>query len=392
MTKIFIRGIDKGIIYFYTFFYFGDCMRLRDIIRFLKLLGVGEVKISEEEEWVRCSCPLAPWTHVKGSDENPSFGIKVNDKGESGFHCFTCYSGRLLDLLHIMHFTIGVPITASDFFSLTEVFDEEAESKDWKTDELFPDHYIEDIIPEKKKPVPLAVLEQFPLLEYTEYEVEQIQIENYFINRGIRPDVLHEYDVRMQPVSSYIIFPIIDTDREVYRLHVKVLHSKGFFYVTPDLAGFPKMKPWGRKDYWFGMQFYDPTEPVILVESETDLLRLRSLGVSNILASCGPLNKFKADRIANKTIYLGFDADEAGSKFTMKAIQFFKGRELYKLPWEVVQHKWYTPKKRLERYRPCKDAGDLMSEEDFEEVMRRKIPLGSIPIEVNTFGFRDFYQ
>lgn len=367
-------------------------MRLGDIIYFLKLLGVGEIKISDEEEWVRCSCPLAPWTHFKGKDENPSFGIKVNDKGESGFNCFTCKSGRLLDLLHMMHFTIGIPIAASDFFSLTEIFDEdEAEVRDWKTDGFYR-HFTEvEVIPSKKIPVPPEIVENYPLLEYTEDEVGQLQIENYFIDRGIRPDILYEYDVRMQPISNYIIFPIIDSDREVYRLHVKVLYSKDFFYVTPELAGYPEYENWGRKDYWFGMQYYDPTKPIILVESETDLLRLRSLDVENVLATCGPINKYKAERITNEVIYLGFDSDDAGSKFTMKAVQLFRGRRLYRLHWDLVQHKYYTPKKRLERYRPCKDAGDLMSCEQFEEVMQKKRPLGEVNVDIGLVKYNDIW-
>ena len=368
-------------------------MRLRDIIRFLKLLGVGEIKISEEEEWVRCSCPLAPWNHAKGADENPSFGIKVNDKGESGFHCFTCKSGRLLDLLHQMHFTIGVPITASDFFSSAEIFDEdEATVRDWKTDSFYVDYQAIEVHPAKKTPVPIEVLEQYPLLEFTDHEVEQIQIENYFIDRGISPHILYEYEIRMQPISSYIIFPIIDTDREVYRLHVKILHSKDFFYVTPELAGFSDYPAWGRKDYWFGIQYYDPTKPVILVESETDVMRLRSLGVENILATCGPLSKHKADRITNEVILLGFDCDNAGSKYTSKAIQFFRGRQLYRLQWDMIEVKWYTKKKRLLRYRPAKDAGDLETLEQFEEVMRNKMALGEAYTDMGVVQYHDIWQ
>ena len=363
-------------------------MRLNDCIKFLKLLGIGEIKISEEEDWLRCSCPLAPWTHFKGVDENPSFGIKINDSGESGFHCFTCKSGRLIDLLHIMHFTMGVPVRASDFFSLSEIFDEEQEERDITTTEFYVDNFLEEVIPPKKTPVPKAILEEYPLLETTPYEEEQILIENYLIGRGIRPDVCYDYQVRMQPVSSYILFPIIDTDGEVYRMHIKVLHQKQFFYVTPELAGHPEVAPWGRKDFWFGIQFYSPIQPVVLVESETDVLRLRSMDIDNVIATCGPLTKPKADRITNEVIYLGFDADAAGSKFTMKAIQYFKGRTLYKLDWSVVNIKWFTKKKELERIRPANDAGDLQKVEQYFDVLRAKVLVGQPNPEYATIGYR----
>lgn len=54
------------------------------------------------KDWIRAPCPLAPWTHDSGRDSNPSFGIKIADKKESIFNCFTCQAGdctRLVELL-----------------------------------------------------------------------------------------------------------------------------------------------------------------------------------------------------------------------------------------------------------------------------------------------------
>ena len=40
--------------------------------------------------WVGMKCPLAPYTHEKGTDRTPSAGISVDPNGASGFNCFTC--------------------------------------------------------------------------------------------------------------------------------------------------------------------------------------------------------------------------------------------------------------------------------------------------------------
>ena len=56
-------------------------MRRGDIIQFLRLLRAGNIDTSGSD-WVQASCPLAVRTHQKGEDRRPSFGIKVNDKGE----------------------------------------------------------------------------------------------------------------------------------------------------------------------------------------------------------------------------------------------------------------------------------------------------------------------
>lgn len=369
-------------------------MDLNSTIQFLKFLGAGSLKVSDEEDWVRCSCPLAPFTHFKGRDENPSFGVFVNPTGESSYNCFTCGSGRLWDLLHKMNWTVGVPLTARHWFGSKEIFDEEqlGDEHDFKIGGYYDDVYSRVFLGKKKIKVPKEVLDRYWLLEDTPYQDHKEVIENYFLSRGIPPHVLYEYSVRHDPTHQLIIFPMIDTDGEVYRLHVKLILEKTFWYITPEGLGLQdEYEPWGRKDYWFGIQHFDPILPVVLVESETDLLRLRALGVQNILASCGPLNKWKMQRIPNRTIYLGFDSDDAGSKFTHKAIEYFKGRNLYRLNWNTVEIKTYTPKKRLLRMKPAKDAGDLETLEQYEKILGSKIPIGQIDTIPKT-GYVDVWR
>ena len=36
------------------------------------------------------SCPFAPWTHAKGTDHHPSFGITINPEGRSYYKCLSC--------------------------------------------------------------------------------------------------------------------------------------------------------------------------------------------------------------------------------------------------------------------------------------------------------------
>lgn len=369
-------------------------VRLPDIINFLKLLGVGEIRISEDEDWTRCSCPLAPFTHFKGKDENPSFGIIVNDTGESAYHCFTCGSGRVWDLVHGLQWTVGITKQARHFFGTAEIFGEEqlGDPNDYTIGSGFDDVYQRVILGKKKVKVPDAILDSYPLLQYSDHEGSKDEIESYFLgHRGILPQVLWEHEIRHDPDKHLIIFPMIDSDGEAYRLHVKLVFEKTFWYLTPEVLGVAdKYEAWGRKDYWFGYQFLDPALPLTIVESETDLLRLKSLGVSNVIASCGALNKFKISRIPNYTIYLGFDSDTAGDKFTMKAIKLFDNRrKLYKLDWSLVNVTYYTPKRRIPKLRKAKDAGDLETLEQYEHIEAHKIPVGEIPSVAVTSGYVD---
>jgi 5S rRNA maturation endonuclease (ribonuclease M5) len=292
-----------------------------------------------------------------------------------------------------MNWTVGTPLTARHFFGSAEIFDEDqvGDPNDFKIGGYYDDVYSRVFLGRKKIRVPDEILSEYPLLEDSPFEDSKEEIESYFMSRGIRPDILWEYEIRHDPSRHLIIFPMIDTDGEAYRLHVKLVLEKTFWYLTPELLGCADLyEPWGRKDYWFGIQFLDPALPVILVESETDLLRLRSLGVDNVLATCGAINKWKVARIPNHTIYLGFDSDNAGGKFTMKAIELLKGRRLFRLNWNIVDITRYTKVKRLERKEPAKDAGDLETLEQFEYVMENKVSVGEIS-PIVTRGYRDIW-
>lgn len=49
--------------------------------------------------WMNISCPFAPWTHDRGSDANPSFGVTIDPDGRSFYKCLACgIHGRLAAL------------------------------------------------------------------------------------------------------------------------------------------------------------------------------------------------------------------------------------------------------------------------------------------------------
>jgi 5S rRNA maturation endonuclease (ribonuclease M5) len=293
-----------------------------------------------------------------------------------------------------MNWTVGIPKRARYLFGATEIFGDEqlGDPNDFTIGDGFDDVHARVFLGKKKVKVPDEILESYPLLEDSPFEGNKDEIEMYFLSRGIIPDYLHEYGVRHDPTRHLIIFPMTDTDGEVYRLHVKLVLEKTFWYLTPELLGCAdEYEPWGRKDYWFGIQFLDPALPVVLVESETDLLRLRSLGVNNVLAACGGINKWKVARIPNHTIYLGFDADQAGSKFTMKAIDLFKGRRLFKLDWSLVDISYYTPKRRIEKKKPANDAGDLETYEQYYYILENKISVGELNPVPTSSGYKDLW-
>ncbi len=67
------------------------------VVKFLEALGTPNASVGHR--WVMAPCPLAPFTHQKGTDNRPSFGVSL----ESGlFNCFSCTSGSLTKLVGLL--------------------------------------------------------------------------------------------------------------------------------------------------------------------------------------------------------------------------------------------------------------------------------------------------
>lgn len=332
-------------------------MKADDIVQLLILLRAGNVSISDDGKWVRSSCPKASYFHESGTDSHPSFGVRVNDGGFSTVCCFTCGNSTLAGLIHALTWTVGISPKAHEWFLHKEFLLEESSSEQFFVD--YKDCFSANCVAPASIAVPPYVLAEYPLLCKTPqtYRYEHGRVRDWLYHRNISVDMAIEYQTRISPHDRAIVFPIVDTDGLTYLLHARSRVNKRFFYLNPVNSGYPELI-WGRKDFWFGIQHVDMSEPIILVESETDLLRLRTLGVENVLASCGPVGAYKLNRVSAPKTYLGFDSDLKGAKYCVKTLyQLHSSSALYRLNWSVLG---------------LKDAGDLQSRDEFDEVWKRR--------------------
>jgi len=329
-------------------------VRVLDVVEFLHILGASSIEASADAEWVRSSCPLAEYTHSKGRDRRPSFGIKVNPIGESSVHCFTCGSSNLAGLVHRITWLKGYNPKIHKFYADHECF---------YADLLSTVYNPSFSVPVTAVPVavPYIVIESYPLIApnkkysaVTAFELNKM--EKWFIGRNIDIDIVRSYQIRMDVVAGNIIFPIKDVDYKTYHLHARSRTEKLFFFYTADYLQQPK--PWGRKDFWFGIEHVDFSKPVILVESETDVLRLRTLGIDNVMAACGGVGSEKLKRVISNIAILGFDSDEPGARYCSKAIgSLHSSAGMIRLSWKTVG---------------AKDAGDLKSLDDWNKVWENR--------------------
>ncbi|NCU31821.1 MAG: toprim domain-containing protein [Candidatus Moranbacteria bacterium] len=115
---------------------------------------------------------------------------------------------------------------------------------------------------------------------------------------------------------------------------------------------------WGKHDTFFGMEHLDITKPVVVVEGAFDVLRLKTLGMKNVIGTHGGIShkSDKLNRLKNLSVISGFDADEPGLKFH-KALERFFGKPIRRLDWSLVG---------------CKDPGELKTKEDLQEVLKNQ--------------------
>lgn len=79
-----------------------DEANIRHFLNAAQVSVRGAIKTGNRKKtvWLNVSCPFAPWTHEKGTDSHPSFGITINDAGRSHYRCLTCgMKGRLAGIV-----------------------------------------------------------------------------------------------------------------------------------------------------------------------------------------------------------------------------------------------------------------------------------------------------
>lgn len=318
------------------------------ILSFLKAVGVRQV-FRDNPPWLRSACPLASALHENGRDDHPSFGIKINPRGESIYHCFACGGGLLVRLLHNL-FVCGLPYKeASRVYGECEIFD----GKDTPAEKVFSVIGLDA----NKGSVPTDVLERFPLITTSSYETKRCR--EYLTQRGISEEVQEKFQLRIYPSFQAIVFPRMDKEGNVWALRARPRKFKSFFSISPSFLG--DDREWGDYSTWFGAQFLDTETPPLPVESETDVLRLYSLGVNLAeaipIGCCGALQRPQLEALYQDVMFLGFDADMPGKRNFQRAFKIRKGAVLFKLDWAMVGRK---------------DAGELESLEEYKAVWRNR--------------------
>jgi len=249
-------------------------------------------------EWVTTLCPFAPWSHEKGKDTNPSFGVSVKEDGDTSvYHCFTCKKkGKLSDLPK----------------HLTDVSDDDAWmefQEDIPEDEslgaglpTWNNRKVKERAERLPQPLPVSHLQVY----------DKAGAHPYLQERGISSAAAESMDLRVDEDDGHgterILFPLFSPD--------------GGFYGYTGRAVLPDAQPRIR-DYFglpkklllLGAEHVEPhDDKIILVEGLFDYAKLFQHGMCAVASMHANLTDYQAQILKDfgRPVVVMYDNDKAG--------------------------------------------------------------------------------
>jgi len=345
-------------------------------------LGSAKSDVQSYPPWVMGTCPLAHWTHENGTDDHPSFGISLGPKGELYYHCFTCSEGKVRSIKHLLTQLEEMSGEYNREAAGIARFSRIIQNPWYGHQPQIPSQFIvQPIIKPNAKPtvkvmpLPVPYVETFPLLHQADTSIDIIALkcQQYLNGRGISSSSWERFGVRY--VSGWgnpvLIFPYTDVWGNVFVLGARDVSMRRVFFVWNDKVdksgwkiNFAKLS---QCSVFFGLHKIDPSSEVVVVEGECDALKLVEYGYNNVIASGrAALTKPQLEVLkAYNNLILGFDSDLAGKKAVQRVASFLIHQNqsppvLKTVDWSLAKRQDGTP---------CKDPGDLDSQQEADLVM-----------------------
>lgn len=203
--------------------------------------------------WVRSNCPLAPYLHEKGTDNKPSFGIRL-DTGR--YNCFSCNSGSLTSLLL------------------------ELEFHGYDADQLKLARAVLNNV-ELEVP-PLPAFTEFdapshpPFEEWPEYWLDQFPSAvavpvalKYLEGRGLTLQEIADHDLRFDIVRQMVVYPFRNAYGKFAGARGRAVNPDGlqhFDYTWNEVNN--------TKMVWYNEPALAKGKPVVVVEGQLDCIKV----------------------------------------------------------------------------------------------------------------------
>lgn len=273
-----------------------------------------------------CSCVLAPWTHKKGTDSNPSFAIHLKPGERPYYNCFSCGGGSLEDLLGALElYKYNSPEKGKNInLALAREVLDNAEIEILALPEYgeFSNHHTQLF-----EEWPKHYIESFVSWKYCKPAFE------YLKQRGITGEQATRFDLRYDSKKEMLVSPYSNVYGKLAgargRSVVGGKGHQGHFDYTWNNRNNARM-------VWYNEKVLNYGEPVVVVEGQYDLYAVDKVYgsvMANLTAKPTP-EKMKKLAQAPLVILMN-DSDETGQLANERYIKYLNEAGT---PYHVIEY------------------------------------------------------
>lgn len=229
-------------------------MKRDRIPKFLKALKSQET--GYRAGWVLGRCPLAPWTHGGGQDNNPSFGVSFGKK-TTICKCLSCgFGGDPTALVfRIKQFQKREPVSGYRLDVAMGIITQTLDELDLDLEDL-PEYG--EVHHERDEPFPDWWFESFQAaLKFPEAM-------KYLETRGVDLQLTAKLELVYDPLEKRIGFPFRNTKGELMGIQGRAIDDNPNRYHQYGYADRRNMQ------VWLGEHHLDFDQPIVLVEGPFD--------------------------------------------------------------------------------------------------------------------------
>jgi Toprim domain/DNA primase catalytic core, N-terminal domain len=234
-----------------------------ELMSMLERAGCHKIQMSGQN--VIATCPFAQWTHVKGTDEHPSFSILAGDQNK--WNCFACGNkGALLKtFVHKFYDVSGNDLGLMDKNKLAQAVKQT--NVKWT------------LVREQHSPAQSNV-KVFDIKHYSRH-LDLEKLPQYFYDRGVLKEQARIWKIGFNEKTQRIFIPIFDQHRIMVGYSERAI-TKEQYPKYKHALGFK------RSLYLYGMHRRDKENPVACVsEGFMDVWSLDRCGITNAYATMG---------------------------------------------------------------------------------------------------------
>ena len=285
-------------------------------------LGAHNIRRNDQKNELVHSCVL-PWGNHKNGDQNPSASLSVD---KLKYNCWTCGGGDIFWVLaSIRQETVNPEYTIAD--AIREI------TGQWEYRELTAEEFVGQLqaLFQSEENV------SFTLPTYSASVIRRWERPcEYLTSRGVSEETQHEMrtgvddkhreifekgELKEWFVRPRLVIPLF------FRGHLRgwqkrKLDSHPYGAKYRSSPGFP------REHTLYGLDLVEMTEDVVVVESPASVLKMRSMGFRNVVATMGSeVTDSQLDLLARfDKVYSYMDSDQAGYLANKRVVEGLKKR------------------------------------------------------------------